>query len=117
MANVGTVICFRTANPEDEQFILPIFSPEVAKHEISNLPLYNFYMKVSVGQAQDTFLAQANYFNIAENEDTAMTVIDQSRERYATKIGSLDNQNINVIETTPAKNNPEKQPKKVGLLP
>jgi energy-coupling factor transporter ATP-binding protein EcfA2 len=32
LANVGTVICFKTANPEDEQFILPIFSPEVLKH-------------------------------------------------------------------------------------
>ncbi len=88
LANVGTVICFKTANPEDEQFILPIFSPEVLKHEIGNLPLYNFYMKISVGQAQDTFLAQADNFTIKGNEKTAEAVIDQSRKRYATPLES-----------------------------
>ena len=84
LANVGTVICFKTANPEDEQFILPIFSPEVLKHEIGNLPLYNFYMKVSVGQAQDTFLAQADNFTVKGSEKTAEIAINESRKRYAT---------------------------------
>jgi len=86
LANVGTVICFKTANPEDEQFILPIFSPEVSKHEISNLPLYNFYMKVSVGQAEDTFLAEADNFTVKGNEKIANAVIEQSRKHYANPI-------------------------------
>ncbi|MEI6143978.1 MAG: type IV secretion system DNA-binding domain-containing protein [Candidatus Berkelbacteria bacterium] len=86
LANVATVICFKTANPEDEQFILPIFSPEVSKHEIGNLPLYNFYMKISVGQAQDTFLAQADNFTVKGSEKTAELVINESRKRYATII-------------------------------
>ena len=86
LANVGTVICFRTANPEDEQFILPIFSPEVSKHEISSLPLYHFYMKVSVGQAQDTFLAQVNNFTVEGSDETAQAVIDASRAQFATPI-------------------------------
>jgi hypothetical protein len=84
LANVATVICFKTANPEDEQFILPIFSPEVLKHEIGNLPLYNFYMKVSVGQAQDTFLAQADNFTVKGSEKTTQLAINESRKRYAT---------------------------------
>jgi hypothetical protein len=84
LANVGTVICFKTANPEDEQFILPIFSPEVSKHEIGNLPLYDFYMKVSVGQAQDTFLAQADNFIVEGSEKTTKLAINESRKRYAT---------------------------------
>jgi len=86
LANVGTVICFKTANPEDEQFILPIFSPEVMKHEIANLPLYNFYMKISVGQAQDSFVAEADNFTMKGNEKTAKDVIDWSRNHYATPI-------------------------------
>jgi type IV secretory pathway VirB4 component len=84
LANVGSVICFKTANPEDEQFILPIFSPEVLKHEIGNLPLYDFYMKVSVGQAEDTFLAQADNFTVEGNEKTAELAMNESRKRYAT---------------------------------
>jgi hypothetical protein len=86
LANVGTVICFKTANPEDEQFILPIFSPEVNKHEIANLSLYNFYMKISVGTAQDAFLAEADNFTVIGSDKTAMAVIDESRQRYATPI-------------------------------
>lgn len=86
LANVATVICFKTANPEDEQFILPIFSPEVSKHEIGNLPLYNFYMKISVGQAQDTFIAQADNFIVEGSEKTAELTMNESRKRYATII-------------------------------
>lgn len=88
LANVGTVICFRTANPEDETFILPIFSPEVLKHEISNLPLYNFYMKISVGEAQDTFLAETDNFTIQGSEKIKEAAIANSRELYATKINN-----------------------------
>jgi hypothetical protein len=83
LANVGTVICFHTANPEDEQFILPIFQPEVARHEISNLPLYTFYMKVSVGQAEDSFMAMVNNFTVTGTDENAQAAIDASRARYA----------------------------------
>lgn len=31
LANTGTVICFRTANPEDERMILPQFQPYITK--------------------------------------------------------------------------------------
>ena len=128
LANVGTVICFRTANPEDEQFILPIFSPEVSKHEISNLPLYNFYMKVSVGQAEDTFLAQADHFDLEESEKTARAVIEQSRKRYATQIKETsdpkkenapgDKTKTIVRESPmPRKSSPGKEQVTKGLLP
>jgi hypothetical protein len=84
LANVGTVICFKTANPEDEQFILPIFLPQVAKHEISNLPLYTFYMKVSVGQSEDAFMAMVNNFTVKGSDETAQAAIDASRMQYGT---------------------------------
>lgn len=136
LANVGTVICFKTANPEDEQFILPIFSPEVSKHEIANLPLYNFYMKNSVGQAQDTFLAQTDNFTIKGSDKTAEIMIDESRKRYATIIEEAKEQKeeprekpvVKIVEkvevkvTKPQTNKPKnakQSSKKVGgsLLP
>jgi len=117
LANVGTVICFKTANPEDEQFILPIFSPEVSKHQISNLPLYNFYMKVSVGKAEDTLVAQADNFTIKGNEKTVKAVIEESRKRYAGKI--IQNIPPEIPEEEPKEVKPKKnkQPKQAGLLP
>jgi len=89
LANVGTVICFKTANPEDEQFILPIFSPEVQKHEIANLPLYHFYMKLAVRQAQDTFLAKADNFTALGSQKTTDAAVAESRKRYATPVEEL----------------------------
>lgn len=42
LANVGTVVCFRTGNPQDERMLLPLFSPFIEQGEISNLPAFNF---------------------------------------------------------------------------
>ena len=111
LANVGTVICFKTAYPEDEQFILPIFSPEVNKHEITNLPLYNFYMKISVGQAQDAFLAETDNFTVKGNEAIAEVVIDRSRKQYATPTETLER------PTVWSKDMAEKKPKLIAKKP
>jgi len=46
LANTGTVICFRTANPEDERMILPQFRPYIEPGEIASLPSYHFYMRL-----------------------------------------------------------------------
>ena len=47
LANVGTVIAFRTGSPHDEELILPKFEPYIEKGEIPNLPAYNFYCRIS----------------------------------------------------------------------
>lgn len=46
LANVGTVIAFRTGSPKDEELLLPLFEPYVDKGEIANLPAYTFYARV-----------------------------------------------------------------------
>lgn len=132
LANVGTVICFRTANPEDEEFILPIFTPEVAKHEITNLPLYNFYMKVSVGGSQDAFVAQANNFTVEGSNKTTTAAITASRKHYANPVPANDQATVadEDSETPPTKKLPEpitekaqpetdkeSEPKAEGVLP
>jgi hypothetical protein len=53
LANVGTVICFRTNNPADEQLLLPLFRPYIEEGEIANLSAYNFYAKLSAVKAQE----------------------------------------------------------------
>ncbi len=47
LANVGTVIAFRTGSAKDEELMLPKFEPYIEKGEISNLPAYNFYCRIS----------------------------------------------------------------------
>lgn len=53
LANVGTVICFRSGNPADEKLILPLFQPYIEEGEIANLSSYNFYMRVAAQKSQE----------------------------------------------------------------
>jgi len=85
LANVGTIISFRTSNPSDEDFILPLFSPQVSKHEISNLPSYNFFIKINAITPQDTFTGESNNFSAPDSNETAKKVIEYSRHTYGMK--------------------------------
>lgn len=86
LANVGTTITFRTANPEDESFLLPIFAPEVGRYDIPNLPLYRAYMKVAVGEPRAAFMADVTNFTVEGSEETLQAVIEYSRDTYATPV-------------------------------
>lgn len=53
LANVGTVIVFRTGSPSDEDLLLPLFEPYLEHGEISNLPAYNFYCRIAGVDSQE----------------------------------------------------------------
>lgn len=86
LANVGTVITFRTSNPSDEAIILPIFSPQVDKFEISNLPLYHFYIKIHALESQNAFTGIIDKFDYSGNATVRHKVISQSKKKYGTDI-------------------------------
>ncbi|MFI5271060.1 MAG: type IV secretory system conjugative DNA transfer family protein [Candidatus Saccharimonadales bacterium] len=85
LANVGTVICFRTGNPADEKVLLPLFSPFIEMGEISNLPSFNFYVKVSTVQAQEPFSGQTLLLANEGSSEIASQVIENSRNNSATQ--------------------------------
>lgn len=84
LANTGTVICFRTANPIDEQLILPQFAPYVAPGEIANLASYHFYIKLAALEPEMPFSGETMPVTIPDNEAKIQKVIDSSRSLYAT---------------------------------
>lgn len=53
LANIGTVVVFRTGSPKDEEVLLPLFEPYIEKGEISNLSAYNFYCRITSVEAQE----------------------------------------------------------------
>jgi len=53
LANVGTVIVFRTGSPKDEELLLPLFEPYIEKGEISSLSAYNFYCRIAGVDTQE----------------------------------------------------------------
>jgi len=83
LANVGTVICFRTGNPQDEQVLLPLFSPNVAQGEISNLPSFNFYAKLSATHSQEPLSGETVLLTGTGSKTVMQVVIETSRRRYA----------------------------------
>lgn len=83
LANVGTVISFRSANPDDEKLILPQFLPYIANGEISNLPLFKFYMKVSAVTPDEPFSAVTIPVNVTKNIKKFDELISLSRNSYA----------------------------------
>jgi hypothetical protein len=92
LANVATVISFRTSNPSDENAILPIFAPQVTKNEISNLPSYSFYIKINALYPQDAFSGMTSNFLIKDDEHIRREVIEYSRHTYGMKIENQVNE-------------------------
>ena len=82
LANVGTVISFRTSNPSDESFILPLFTPQVEKNEISNLPSYSFYIKINALSPQDAFTASTTNFEVKKDPLVREQVIAHSQKNF-----------------------------------
>lgn len=85
LANTGTVICFRTANPEDERLILPQFQPYVEKGEIASLPSFRFYMRLGALNPEEPFSGETVLTEIGENNRRVREVIESSRKQYAIK--------------------------------
>lgn len=85
LANVGTVICFRSGNPADERLILPMFKPYIEEGEIANLPTYNFYARVSAVLSQEPFSGETVVLADDGSEEVAEQVVTASRKNYTKK--------------------------------
>lgn len=109
LANTGTVICFRTANPEDERVILPQFQPYIDKGEIASLPSYRFYMRLGAMNPEEPFSGITMPVKIEFNQKKVDEVIESSRNLYAKK--------YIVTITTEAPKHKKQQQISVGLLP
>lgn len=83
LANTGTIICFRTANPEDERLILPQFLPYVQPGEIVSLPSFHFYIKISALHPEEPFSGETIQVSVPEHEAHVQRIIDASREHFA----------------------------------
>lgn len=91
LANTGTVICFRTANPEDERMILPQFRPYIEQGEIASLPSYHFYMRLGALNPEEPFSGVTVPVHIEYSRNRVDEVIDSSRKLYTKKyIGSAN---------------------------
>jgi hypothetical protein len=101
LANVSTIICFRTGNPQDERLLLPLFSPYVDPGEISNLSPFNFYAKLSAIQAQEPLSGRTLLLESEGSNQVAAATIENSRITFAKRENPLKPDDLN--ETKPDK--------------
>lgn len=85
LANVGTVVCFRSGSPSDERLVLPLFMPFIQQGEIANLPSYSYYVRISAVTAQEPMSGVTVVVHERGSESIAERVVDSSRELYAKK--------------------------------
>lgn len=111
LANVGTVICFRTGNPRDEQLLLPLFAPYIEQGEISNLPSYNFYAKLSAIKPQEPLSGHTLLLDSDGSEEVAQEVVKLSQEAFAGKQEQPADKPKQESEATPVKRSKQKQAK------
>ena len=84
LANVGTVICFRSGNPADERLLLPLFSPYIQEGGIANLSPYEFYIRMAAVRAQGPLSGKTIVLDEPRSKVVAGKAIQSSRYRYAT---------------------------------
>jgi len=85
LANVGTVITFRSGNPSDERLLLPLFRPYLKEGDIANLPSRHFYIRISAVNTQKPFSGETLLVEADENKEMAQKVISSSQKNYATE--------------------------------
>ncbi len=85
LANVGTIVCFRSGSPADERLVLPLFMPFIQQGEIANLPAYSYYARIAAIDAQEPMSGVTVVVQDQGSEEVATRVIESSRLQYAKK--------------------------------
>lgn len=83
LANVTTVVTFRSANPLDEELMLSQFAPYVGQGDIPNLPRYNFYIKISALESEEPFSGETILTPIEKDQKNYDALIQASRKNNA----------------------------------
>ncbi|MFA4996423.1 MAG: DUF87 domain-containing protein [Patescibacteria group bacterium] len=85
LANTGTVICFRTASPVDEELMLSQFAPQVVQGDIGNLLRYRFYMRLAAVEPEAPFSGETIPITTPKDSKKVEQIIEASRKNYATE--------------------------------
>lgn len=100
LANTGTVICFATASPLDEQMMESQFKPNITRENLVNLPRFKFYIKMSATKPEEPFSGETIPITVKNDRQLIEKLIDSSRKNYA------------IVYSAPKKQNTEKKRQK-----
>lgn len=83
LANITTVISFRSGNYIDEDLMLNQFRPYLEKGAIMNLPRYRFYIKISAIESEEPFSGETIYTPVKKDFSKIKKLTDASRKNWA----------------------------------
>lgn len=86
LANVGTIVCFRSGSPADERLVLPLFSPFIDQGEIANLPAYSYYVRIAAVDAQEPMSGVTVVVEDKGSKAVTKRVIASSQQLYAKEV-------------------------------
>jgi energy-coupling factor transporter ATP-binding protein EcfA2 len=115
LANITTVVSFRSGNYIDEDLMLNQFAPYLEKGEIMNLPRYKFYIKISAIESEEPFSGTTLYFPVVKDAEKIEQLIEASRKNWAIDYKRKTESEVSVpviektISTTPIHNDQTKK--------
>ena len=99
LANVTTVVIFRSGNYLDEELMLDQFSPYLQKGEIPSLPRYRFYIKISAFESEEPFSGETIYIPVNYDNKKIDQLLEASRKNWAIVYQKSISQKITKTET------------------
>jgi hypothetical protein len=85
LANTGTVVTFRSANPKDEELLLPQYRPYVDMGEITNLPSFHFFIKTAALTPEEPFSGVTIPIINPIDKEKLKRLVQSSRNNYASE--------------------------------
>ena len=98
--NSGNFIALKGSS-DDEEAMLPIFSPEVEKGQIVNLAPFHFFMKVTNDESEDAFTGVTIPVENSGSKETKEAIIKHSRLHYATPREDVEKQLEQLLQVVP----------------
>jgi hypothetical protein len=112
LANVGTVVCFRSGSPADERLVLPLFSPYISQGEIANLPAYSFYARIAAVHSQEPMSGVTVLLTDNGSEEISSCVIEASRLTHAITFEEQRQVQVQTQQITKQDDKPKPQSRK-----
>ena len=82
LANVGTLVAFKSGSPADAKILQLLLTPYVETSELINLPAFNFYARLSALESREPISGMTQLPEKLSNKKTRLAVIKSSRRRF-----------------------------------
>ena len=85
LANIGNIVCFRTAASIDVKRVLHLFTPTISEADLNSLEPYRFYLRLSSETSNEPLSGETMLIKTKANMQLAKRVVANSKKLYGRK--------------------------------